>query len=379
MKVAGVSFNSPNRNVSFNAHACRMPMYKELYNTSIMGVEYNYLSRSRHYECLDDDKFPYNKVVRAFNYSFVDRIPQNLKQPFIDLYERITGFPRLTPINNKIKNEFVRIVQSYNNRIENIVAAGYDPVCPLGLRNELPGGPLDRAFVVIKSPKGIDAKTEAENLVQMKAELWEDTDQRILSYNHKYKFPEVFTENQLYKNLDILDDLTKKSDLNKQIVYYRAKRDYETNPILAGEFNVKLAKFNDESQISKEDAKNFAYFIESVRDGKVVFPFSDYNPGLKAIRERIKASPFAQMSNVTQMTAFSNLYKENLFHFGPRYDSRVDLQSDYCNWDLEEKFDFLKDLMKYVSDEQSSKYQQYFKPDDDRGELYAELNRQLLK
>ncbi len=385
MKVAKITGLNGNNNTyyknsqpAFQAHARRMPFYKELYNSHILFYQYDHLARSKHYEALDDFKFPFNKNVRAFNYSFLENIPEKLKKDFLEIFERITGFPNKYSTCNKMRSEFIESIKNCDRYSRNVIAAGYSPINEVELYNSLPGGPLDRGFVILKSNK--DPVENKKELIDMKRVLWENVDQRILSFNHKFKFPEVWQDKKIYKNLDILDELTKKSGLDKQIVFYRAKRDYDTNPLSAGEFNIKLAQFNDESKISKEEAKNFAYFIEAVRDGKVLYPTNIlYNDALETLLKRMKASPFAQMSNVTQMTAFTNLYNEGLLPLAAKYKYRDELPTEYYHWTQKEKFDFIKDLVKYVTDEQSSKYEKYFKDDDNRAELFGLLNKELLK
>ena len=168
---------------------------------------------------------------------------------------------------------------------------------------------------------------DSELVARYKGSLWDNTDQRILSLNNENTFPEVYTTDQMFGILDLLDRLTVRFQLDKNRDYFLAKREYDINPVTAGEFNIKFAQHNDESEISKVLAKNFAYFIESVRDGKMIYSADDKLKRL--IEQRIYLSPFAQMSNVTQMGAHTRLINKGIKPIKEKLRNREKLSAEF--------------------------------------------------
>ena len=253
--------------------------------------------------------------------------------------------------------------------------AGYDPVCSVGLKHALPGSDIDKAYIILEKDQR-SLSSDEYYVGRYKGALWNNVDQRILSLNNENTFPEVYTTGQMYRILDVLDDITRQSGLSNSVEYYKYKRELDINPLTAGEFNIKFAKVNNENRISKEGAKNFAYFIEAVRDGKLAYSLDDKITGV--IRERVNSSPFAQMSNVTQMGAHERQIKSGMKLIKSKLRNREELAHDFNYWGPNDQFEFVKDLVKSVSKDQGTKFDKYFQNDDDIAERFNRLNRQLV-
>lgn len=363
-----------NRNTSFEGITQRMPQYA-MSSFDNLKAQYELCRYAKFYEALDDKIFPQNKYIRTENFSFLDKIPVYLRGKFVELFKSITSFPNLKFSSARIENEFIQQIRIADNPQVKAVMAGYDPVCSVGLNKAFPGSDIDKAYIVLDKRYN-SGVPDSELVARYKGSLWDNTDQRILSLNNENTFPEVYTTDQMFGILDLLDRLTMKFQLDKKRDYFLAKREYDINPVTAGEFNIKFAQHNDESEISKVLAKNFAYFIESVRDGKMIYSADDKLKRL--IEQRIYLSPFAQMSNVTQMGAHTRLINKGIKPIKEKLRNREKLSAEFNFRDVETQFDFIKDLVKSVSKDQSGKYNKFFQNDDDIGARFDRLNVLLV-
>ena len=363
-----------NRNTSFEGITQRMPQYA-MSSFDNLKAQYELCRYAKFYEALDDKIFPQNKYIRTENFSFLDKIPVYLRGKFVELFKSITSFPNLKFSSARIENEFIQQIRIADNPQVKAVMAGYDPVCSVGLNKAFPGSDIDKAYIVLDKRYN-SGVPDSELVARYKGSLWNNTDQRILSLNNENTFPEVYTTDQMFGILDLLDRLTVRFQLDKNRDYFLAKREYDINPVTAGEFNIKFAQHNDESEISKVLAKNFAYFIESVRDGKMIYSADDKLKRL--IEQRIYLSPFAQMSNVTQMGAHTRLINKGIKPIKEKLRNREKLSAEFNFRDVETQFDFIKDLVKSVSKDQSGKYNKFFQNDDDIGARFDRLNVLLV-
>lgn len=375
MKVDRINlYRVNNRNTSFEGITQRMPQYA-MSSFDNLKAQYELCRYAKFYEALDDKIFPQNKYIRTENFSFLDKIPVYLRGKFVELFKSITSFPNLKFSSARIENEFIQQIRIADNPQVKAVMAGYDPVCSVGLNKAFPGSDIDKAYIVLDKRYN-SGVPDSELVARYKGSLWDNTDQRILSLNNENTFPEVYTTDQMFGILDLLDRLTMKFQLDKKRDYFLAKREYDINPVTAGEFNIKFAQHNDESEISKVLAKNFAYFIESVRDGKMIYSADDKLKRL--IEQRIFLSPFAQMSNVTQMGAHTRLINKGIKPIKEKLRNREKLSAEFNFRDVETQFDFIKDLVKSVSKDQSGKYNKFFQNDDDIGARFDRLNVLLV-
>ena len=372
MKVTGINHNSGT--VRFQGITQRIPQIT-INTAQDLHNQYRYFRYARYYEALDDGIYPQNKFIRNENFSFLQRIPGYLKNLFVETYKNLTDFPNITKVSAKINDEFVKNALNASNRDVKVIMAGYDPVCSVGLKHALPGSDIDKAYIIL-GRNNASFTGDDELIASYKGALWENVDQRILSLNNENTFPEVYTLDKMFYSLDTLDNMTRSMGFNKYIDYFKDKRMYDINPVTAGEFNILFAQKNDETIVSKVFAKNFAYFIESVRDGKIAYKLDD--DVAKLIHNRLECSPFAMMSNVTQMGAHERQINTGMKDIKRKLQAREHLNDEFNMWADDDKFDLVKDLVKSVSKDQGHKYDKYFQNDDDIGERYNRLNIQLV-
>ena len=352
----------------------------------------------------------YDKSIRADNYSFLDKLTSySDKANFIEKFCNFTEFPILKNISNKIDSTFKACINQISKSLNSdyytsaydIVDSGYDPTCSLGLRKAFPGSDLDKGYIILEGSYN-QSPAEDENIVNLfKGKLWDNLDQRIVSLNHPDTFPSVYTKYQVKEMLNYLDSKAKEvgkdafsnakgnsfvSILTTLLVplsmienyaatslllgiFYK-KLDESTDPYKAAKFNRKIAEKIDSSK-TREEAKNFAFFIETVVANLKRNPYEKND----SIFTRIKESLFANNSNVTQVEAWQN--KINNGYLKSKLRNRIKLESDFYSMTTDTKYDLIKDVIKYCTDDQSSKFSQYFKNDDDIANRYDELLQSL--
>lgn len=331
-----------------------------------------------YYEALDDFKYPENKIIRAQNFEFLDKLTPEMKKGFVNHFEQVTGFPNLVTVSERIENEFVNRVYEAAERVAGgvkIIAAGYDPTCSVALRRAFPGSGLNKSFVVLRNASSL-SDTEVVN--HFKGNLWFNTDQRILSLNKADNFPEVYTMEQVHHCLDKMDERAKELWFADGVkTYMKDMLEYETDPLRGGYFNINLTRVLPGNGVTKEFAKNFAYFIESVRDGKnLINNKSYYNTLYYAIR----LSEFGQYTNVSRISAHNRLISTGQEPIKAKLQLREALAGEYSQMNPDEKFELVKDIIKAVSkDNDNSKFTKYFENDPAENEQYAKLNRVLVE
>lgn len=330
------------------------------------------LSQAKYYEALDDNIYPINKEIRKKNFSlFDDNFFIEFKKLFVDFYKEMTGFPDLKKTSSKIVKEFVSVAETgarnLNTEIEGI---GFDCTSSIGLQKALPGSDIDKAYVILKennSPYLID---------NFKGFLWENINQFLMSLNHRDTFPEVFTTKKIENTLRKIDKVViDEMDLSydRQKKYYE-NRYMQTQPTVAGEFNIELARHLPAQGLSKEEVKNFAYFIESVRDGYSIKPTLYMESTLSNI---FQASPFVQFSNVTQIKAHDILLSTGQKSIKTKLKNREGLAREFNQFSIDKQFRFVVDMIKYISEDQSSEFSKYYRNDDDIKARYDALNNLL--
>ena len=140
------------------------------------------------------------------------------------------------------------------------------------------------------------------------------------------------------------------------------------NPYQAAEFNRELSYWLHSSS-EREKAKNFAFFIETVREN--IDNEDDYIKFHREIFEEIQRSDFAMNSNVTQIPAWKNKIKGG--YKKQKLINREKLENDFYKMETDKKYELIKDIIKYSSNDQSCKFSEYFKNDDDIANRYDEL------
>ena len=351
----------------------------------------------------------YDKAIRADNYSFLDKLTTNFdKQAFIQKYCEFTKFPNLKEISSQIDSTFTSCIENISRILNyrkgdyshDIIDSGYDPTCSLGLRKAFPGSDLDKGYIILKGTGNVNLD---ENVVNnFKGELWNNLDQRIVSLNHPDTFPSVYTKAQVKSILSTLDKKAKEVEqslttkagiatfiiktaatlfgpddiLSRNVItsillgQYLKKQSTTTDPYKAARFNREIAKRLTTPQ-AKEMAKNFAFCAEIINfnlekkpAGKTDSFFTD-----------IKTSPFVQNSNVTQVYAW--LSKINGGYMKSKLRNREKLENDFYQMSTDTKYELIKDIIKYCTDDQSYRFSEYFKNDDDIANRYQALLKSL--
>ena len=333
-----------------------------------------------------------DKMIRQANYSFLDKLTSYIdKASFVEKYCEFTKFPNLKEISDKIDATFTTCINniarnfncSYRSDYE-ILDSGYDPTCSLGLRKSFPGSDLDKGYIILK---GVNSDSENETIVNnFKGALWEDLDQRIVSLNHENTFPSVYTKKQVidklnkynksakYAGLSFLGEVTGKL-IFTPLTFFDALEKYcqkpytTTEPYDAALFNRRVAFLTRSNE--REDVKNFAFFIETVWEN-VKSPA--HRKDSELVRE-VRNSPFACFSNVTQMSAWKRKIAGG--YMKSKLRNREQLEKEFSSMSTETKYDLVKDVIKYATDEQSNKFSKYFKNDDDIANRYERLLESL--
>lgn len=338
--------------------------------------------RNGDYLDVHDDRFaPENKMLRQKNLSFLDNLSNSEKKAFINYYSHITGFPNLKETSERIENEFVnsinKISLAFNDNDYKCIAAGYDDTCSVGKRMAFPGSDLDKAFILLKGSGNIYYDQKIVN--NFSRALWENTDQRILSYNHDVSFPTIYTIAQVKHFINSINNKTSDIYFPQNHLLDLIENEY-INLDKAAEYNITIAQSFDEPKldsnlldINKETVKNFAFFIEPLRDGKILIT----TPEFKDVKKYLSKFDFYNYSNTTQIKAM-----KNAINTGKEQKTKIlkrkALSENFKNWDTNKQFEFIKTLIKYSCEDQDS-FSEYFKNDRDVKSKYKHLLSMLTK
>lgn len=353
----------------------------------------------------------YDKLIRKENYSFLDKLTSYAdKSAFIEKFCDFTCFPNLRVVSTKIHSTFQSCINNISRYLNNknlsteydILDWGYDPTCSLGLNKAFPGSDLDKGYVILRGNPYNSKEQDNKIIDDFNTAMWEDVDQRIVSLNHPGTCTSVYTKKQIENLLDNLDakardiegDLRLKTGAKAFIAITAAtllgplaligggaiagallakhfqKMETTTDPYEAAKFNREIAKIITEPN-DRNIAKNFAFFIEIVAANLRRKPYGKND----SIFTRIKESPFVENSNVTQVEAWQ--HKIDGGYLKSKLKNREALELDFYKMTTDTKYDLVKDIIKYGTDEQSNKFSQYFKNDDDITNRYEPLLNSL--
>lgn len=322
-----------------------------------------------------------NSLIRKNNLSFLDKVKDwTDKNYFVQFYKSLTGFPDLWRVSWKIKEQFQNAVKASecalkarnercNVSFYDVLGCGYDGVSSVAKNKALPGSDLDKAFVILRG-----SRTDSDEKIvnDFKAELWNNTDQRILSYNHDLdSFPKVYTDEQVSVLTEIIND--KANDISKfgkaippigiieVIVRTVLERDnppekYNPDYVDANRFFIKLCKKFPKrnnwdltaDNPSRENVYNFGFVLETLKWGE---HFMDkYEPW------EVENSCAARHLNVSQIYSLRNStgYKE-------KYAQREKLEKEFDRWDVDKQFRFIKSLIYSSCGESTGDFPEYFK------------------
>ena len=355
--------------------------------------KWNLLRYAKYSDVHDDKIHPSNRLIRNENYDFLDRLMTYTdKKEFIRAFCEFTGFPNLTTISEKMNNAFkacIHDVTYYYGNSYKVIDAGYDPTCSLGQKKAFPGSDLDKGYVIIE---GNDPYYSDERLVaEFKGKLWENLDSRLISQNHPDTAIDVFTKKQLHEKLDDISSTVTNIQImpgaktfwsclfgplgmaigyHKEIIertreFLDLKKSNIIDPYEAAKFNRILAKQLPREK--REFFKNFAFFIEIVEANLRLNHYGKDD----SIFNEILNSNFVRFSNVTQVNAWLNRIQSG--YRKSKLRQREALQTDFAYMTTDTKFDLIKDVIRSSSNDQSSKFSQYFKNDDDIKDRYRPL------
>lgn len=313
-----------------------------------------------------------NQSIRNHNYSFLDELYGDIeKSKFIEYFKRITGFPSLQEISKKMVEEFQRTLKmscfNMGKSYDDVLLTGYDRFCSVGLGNALPGSDLDKGYAVIRGIKG-DLAKQKEYSNKFKGAIWENIDNRIMSVNHCAAFPNVMTDNEISLTLAKLEPYAKEVvGTNSRYNLFLQERMNNSNPVSGAKFNIWLSEMLSDKQ-QKTDAKNFAYFIEAIRDG--VRDIRNYSY-MEKLTQEMNNSLFSWCSNVCQGHRMQNLYDYSGSDITkPKLKARKDVEKYFNSWNISKQFELVKDVIRSMSgDNRNPEFQQLFYSKTDKHRL----------
>ena len=362
------------RGVNFGARPWSLP-YLEVKTPYEAMVLYDYFKVGNYLDSSDDDVSYENKSIRESNLGFLDCLKtKKSKSLFVDYYKNLTGFPNLEKVSKNIEREFIASISKSSMGLKgaSCIVAGYDGTCSVGKRKAFPGSDLDKSFIILEGD--FENPDNDKNIVEtFKANLWNNTDQRILSYNHDISFPSIYSKKQVLDNITYIDNKIKDVSINNRKLLKLKNEEY-VDLEKASEFNISISKkFPIESdntkKMSKTDVKNFAYFIEALRDGKYLI--NPKTKSLEDIKNKVNGSKFCKYSNVAQMTSMKKAVSSGRENKN-KILIRQDLDKNFEHWSVDRQYEFIKTLIKY-SCEDNDKFPDYFKNDRNVKESYKPL------
>ncbi len=318
-----------------------------------------------------------HKAIRAENFKFLDRLSSSEdKKRFVEYYKKLTGFPHLETVSKNIENEFRAALtktefelkeerpDNFDPDFFNILSAGYDNTCSVFRRKALPGSDMDKAYIIIKGTD--DDKKNREIVELFKGKLWNNTDQRILSYNHDDAFPQAYTVKQIKKFLDVVEGKIKNFITDEKYSKYKAiQKVYRKGPegyIEANPFFIELSeqfpahgpgKQDDLDHLSKTDVKNFGFFIEAYREGKHLIDETE-NAHFEYMDREIRSSVFYDLTNLSQLKTVLTQNKEKI-------TARDRLEKEFDSWTIEAQYNMVKTLIKASCDDnEPDEFPEYF-------------------
>lgn len=342
-----------------------------------------------------------DSLIRKQNLAFLDKVIDRAdKKEFIDHYKELTGFPDLSAVAYKLKRTFKDAVNkteaslkadknSYHSEYYDVMTFGYDGISSVAKDKALPGSDLDKAFIILRGAGIVSAdryEQDEDIINEFKGRLWENTDQRILSYNHDAdSFPKIYTEFQLQqliraidaKNIDMSTIGKKIGPLGFIEIIARTifekdtpSHEYNDDYIDANSYFIKLCKQFpvrgdwelDVMNPSRENIYSFGFILEALKWGE---HFKDNYRNYW-----INTSNAPRHLNVSQIYSLRHRQgtKEKLVR-------RSELENNFNNWDIDTQFLFIKNLILGSCGETTNAFPQYFS--SNTADKFQELMREI--
>lgn len=385
------SKNTSKKELSFRGYPYRLnqPMTSSISADEAIEL-YEKLALGNYLDIDGNAKKPQQRAIRRENLAFLDKIKtKKAKEKFINNYKDLTCFPNMYLVAENIKREFTyacREAETVNK--ENfpqfahnydILCAGYDGISSVAKRTALPGSDLDKAYVILR---GCDSDYGNEIIVNnFKAKLWNNTDQRILSYNHDAdSFPKVYTLKQIRAIQNSINKTAKEMNLDQReplpykgfIDMLLGERKYKTKrgeyKLLTNNFNSDYTKANkflidiaekyspcgdwdkpiNPDNLTREDIYRASFILEAMHKGEILIGSSVlYGTDTSAI----------ELLNLSQIDAIKRTNPQK-----DKYLLRRNLREDFEKWDTNKQFDFIKETIK-ASCSDETEFPEYFHSD----------------
>ena len=360
------AINRPNNKVTFTAMATKLP-YRRIKGASDAIAQWELMRHPKYSaiwqeeEACSQSQRTANREIRNQNYAFLDELTWDSdKKQFIEYFRNLTGFPSLERCTQKILEEFRRVLNLASDN--EVLMSGYDEFCSVGQRSALPGSDLDKGFAIVKGTSWGSQKSHSD---RVKGRIWDNIDNRIMSVNHTAAFPNVMTDKELEANIHYFDKVAKQFVTPENLNFFRWLRLENGNPISGSKFNIWLSE-RLSSKSDRYDAKNLAYIVEAMRDGKKLdFSYIYEEPMFRLFEN----SEFCHCSNITQGKQmqykydYGNMQKKKL-------RARQQVENAFSYWSTSKQYELVKDIIRSMSgDSKNPEFKDLFHSATDRHRL----------
>ena len=308
-----------------------------------------------------------NKQIREDNYKFLDMLEGNCnKYKFIQYFKKVTGFPNVKECSNRMSTELTRtLINAAKANNSELLLSGYDRFCSTGLQSSFPGSDIDKAYGIVKSDYNNDYWAQKNLSNKIKESIWNNIDNRIMSVNHYAAFPNIMTDKELNMTMDKFDRTARTFVNTDNIGYFQSLRAENGNPISGSKFNIWLSERLN-SREDKEEAKNFAYIIETIRDGINNFINENY---IAKLFSKMNSSFFSWCSNINQNYIMEKKYS-NIDITKAKLRARRNLENSFDTWSISQQYDLVKDVIRSMSgDNNNPEFKDFFESKTDRHRL----------
>lgn len=384
------------RNIAFRGlpYKLKETPYKNTLNGNEALQKFENFKLGNYLDINGDPKEPGAKRIRENNLSFLERVYNTSdKKQFIDGYNALSGFPDMAEVSRRIQQEFINACQKSEKALMReypgckdcykIVSAGFDGISSTSQNTAFPGSDLDKAYVILQ---GNDNDSDNVNIAKnFRRELWKNTDQRILSYNHDAAaFPGVYTLKQINSVADAINKKTEemnlhekkeisgttlyqklfkpqKSEPTKYDNYMALTKTFDSDYVRANEFIIDVAKkfprafawrtYPDCQHPSREDIYKTGFILESIEHGKQLIG-EHFETGLN--------SDARDLINLSQIRAIRNNSQPK-----EKYEKRKNISHEFEKWDTEKQFSFIKAMIK-ASCGDNEDFEEYFQSSEDQ-------------
>ncbi len=373
-------------NTTFKGMPAKAPV-KRIFNAADAIAQWEVLKHPKYTEIIQEEEVASMsdklraKAIREDNYRFLDYLTRvDEKRKFIEHFKKVTGFPILKECSQKMVEEFSRVLKVANENLNylrpketrsyhpdfasKVVISGYDEFCSVGLNSALPGSDIDKAYAIVRGVDG-NFHSQRDFSNRVKGEIWNNVDNRIMSVNHTAAFPNIMTDTELDMSLKYFDRFAREFVTPENINFFRFLRLENGNPISASKFNIWLSERIPKTE-DKYEAKNLAYVVEAIRDGKRI----EINPMYDAdIYNMMERSIFGHCSNIIQSKPME--YKYDYYDIKkPKLKARQEVERDFDSWSVNEQYELVKDIIRSMSgDNKNPDYNQLFHSNPDKHRL----------